>query len=464
MLGATAIPTLAIKTLGCKLNQYESEQIREQLEGVGYRTVGCDDGADVFVINSCTVTGKTDRDARRLARRAKRLNPRSFVVMTGCYAQRSAGDLADIPEIDLVVGHDGKQHIATLVPVPRTLTAEHRGNRPDSARMIGEFSGHTRCFVKVQEGCNASCTYCVIPQARGRSRSVPPADVVAQAQRLGRNGHPELVLVGTHLGRYGHDLGQGPVLSDLVMSLCGLPDVQRVRLSSIEPCEVTIPLLAMVAAGGQALSQGHPPDLGKVCRHLHIPLQSGCDSVLERMNRPYSSSFYSDLITRAARQQPLTCIGTDVIVGFPGETAAEFEATVALVERLPLTYVHVFTYSPRPGTPAAEMPDQVQPETKHQRSEVLRRLSERKRQAFAQSTVGSRLEVVLQQRVGPGKLRGVTDNYLELTVGGPAELPRHVVLCEVTGVRDGQLVGEMTEHPSVHLPIAPSSPGGQPCR
>jgi threonylcarbamoyladenosine tRNA methylthiotransferase MtaB len=458
------VPTLAIKTLGCKLNQYESEQIREQLEGVGYRTVGCDDGADVFVINSCTVTGKTDRDARRLARRAKRLNPQSFVVMTGCYAQRSADDLAGLPEIDLVVGHEGKQQLAALVARHGTVTAEHRGERPSPARIIDEFSGHTRCFVKAQEGCDASCTYCVIPQARGPSRSVPPADVVAQAQRLGRNGHPELVLVGTHLGKYGHDLGQGLGLSDLVRSLCGLPEVQRVRLSSIEPCEVTMPLLAMVAAGGQALSQGHPPGFGKVCRHLHIPLQSGCDSVLERMNRPYSASFYSGLVTRAARQQPLTCIGTDVIVGFPGETDAEFETTVALVEQLPLAYVHVFTYSPRPGTPAADMPYQVKPETKHQRSEVLRRLSVRKRQAFAQTMLGSQLEVVLQQRVGPGKLRGVTDNYLEFTVGGPAEPPRHLVLCEVTGARDGQLLGDLTEHLASICPSRPrpqvASPAG----
>jgi threonylcarbamoyladenosine tRNA methylthiotransferase MtaB len=438
------MPTAAIITLGCKLNQYESEQMRQQLEQLGYVLVDFDDFADLYIINSCTVTGRTDRDTRRLARRARRHNPAAFILLTGCYAQVAAEALTvALPEVNLILGHEAKTRLAELVPQPQAPTTPLPHESPADF-LLDEFVGHTRCFVKVQEGCNARCTYCLIPDARGPSRSVPMAEVLEQAQRLGQAGHPELVLIGTHLGQYGRDLPAAPDLAGLISRLCHLPEVRRLRLSSIEPCEITPELEEWVAVGGQALRR--PGDYqGKLCRHLHIPLQSGSDTVLQRMNRPYDSAFYASLVTRLHDRQPLTGLGADVIVGFPGETEDEFQQTVDLLTGLPLAYLHVFTYSPRTGTPAAAMPGQLDHEVKIARNHVLRALSEAKRAAFARSVVGQTLEVVLQSESAPGWLTGVADNYLTVRVAAPAEARGQLVACEITGAEGEQVEGRLTK-------------------
>jgi threonylcarbamoyladenosine tRNA methylthiotransferase MtaB len=452
------MPTAAIKTLGCKLNQYESEQMREQLQRLGYTVADFDSSADLYVINSCTVTHHADRDTRRLARRVKRLNPSAFVVVTGCYAQVAQGELAAIPEIDLVCGMADKLRIGELV---RGLSPQGTdpasvspmgsvpcGDRPRESHLIGEFAEHTRCFVKVQEGCNARCAYCIIPEARGPSRSVPTEEVLAQARQLACAGHPEIVLVGTHLGQFGHDLGEDVDLAELIVRLAAIPKVQRLRLSSIEPCEVTKRLAAFLPGAGRALelfptvTADQLPSV-KLCRYLHIPLQSGCDAVLKRMNRPYDAQFYTDLIHRLHALQPAAGLGADVIVGFPGETAEEFEQTRRYLESLPFSYLHVFTYSRRRGTPAADMPDQVPHEVALARNHVLRELSERKRETFARSMMGMRLEVVLQTSEGNGWLRGVTDNYLQLRVQAPAVMLQRLVACEVEAVEGALLVGRL---------------------
>lgn len=433
-----AMPTAAIKTLGCKLNQYESEQMREQLLRLGYCMVDFESSADLYLINSCTVTSNSDRDTRRLARHARKLNPSSFVVVTGCYAEVAAAELRAIPEIDLVCGMADKLRLAELVPHPETPahTPAHNPN------LIAEFAGHTRCFVKVQEGCNARCSYCIIPEARGPSRSVPVAEVLEQGRRLGQAAHPELVLIGTHLGQYGNDLTEEIDLAELIVRLAALPEIQRLRLSSIEPCEVTGKLIELVTGGGRTRT-GAPEPAAKLCRYLHIPLQSGSDSVLRRMNRPYDSALYHNLLSRIHAAQPLTGLGADVIVGFPGETAEEFEQTRALMEALPLSYLHVFTYSPRKGTPAAEMPDQVLHEVKMRRNHLLRGVSETKREAFAASMVGQILETVLQTEEDNGWLRGVTDNYLQLRVQADRTMLGRLVACQVTGQEGAVLVGQL---------------------
>ncbi|MBU0609804.1 MAG: tRNA (N(6)-L-threonylcarbamoyladenosine(37)-C(2))-methylthiotransferase MtaB, partial [Armatimonadetes bacterium] len=361
------MPTAALKTLGCKLNQYESEQMREQLQHLGYAIVDFDTPADLVLINSCTVTHHADRDTRRLARRAKKTNAHAFVVVTGCYAEVSPEELRAIPEIDLVCRMTDKLRIGELVrglspavsgadPTSDTRgmgsAPDTAGDRPRAPHLISQFAEHTRCFVKVQEGCNARCSYCIIPQARGPSRSVPPEEVLEQARRLVLAGHPEIVLIGTHLGQFGLDLPQADGLVALVRCLAAIPELQRLRLSSIEPREVSEDLIALMAQDG---GQREP----KLCRYLHIPLQSGCDSVLTRMNRPYDTAFYADLIGRTHAAQPAAGLGADVIVGFPGESEEEFEQTRQFVEGLPLSYLHVFTYSRRKGTPAADMPGQV---------------------------------------------------------------------------------------------------------
>lgn len=437
------MPTAAIKTLGCKLNQYESQQMREQLLRLGYTIVDADCPADLYIVNSCTVTHHADSDTRRLARRAKRLNPDAFVVVTGCYPQVAREELTAIPEIDLVCDQKEKARLADLLPgtlrhVDPSATASPHDH------LVHEFAEFTRCFIKVQEGCNARCSYCIIPDARGPSRSVALSEVIEQARELAQAGHPELVLIGTHLGQYGRDLEDDIDLAGLLLQLFLLPEVQRLRLSSIEPCEITGDLISLIADGGHALEcGGASPSCAahKLCRYLHIPLQSGSDTVLQRMRRPYAASFYADLIDRVHDAQPATGLGTDVIVGFPGETDEEFEQTRELLTSLPLSYLHVFTYSPRRGTPAAEMPGQVPYQVALERNHVLRELSERKRDSFARQMVGQTLETVLQTDEGNGWLRGVTDNYLQLRVQAPDTMLGSIVACSVTDADAGTLIG-----------------------
>ena len=447
----TPSPRAAITTLGCKLNQYESEQIREQLARLGYDIVAFGDVADVYVVNSCTVTGRTDRDCRRLARKAKRQNPAATVVMAGCYAEVSREELREIPEIDLVLGNEDKVRLLELLPQAAALAAALQAvglptaacdlPRYSAGAMVTEFARHTRAFVKVQEGCDAACTYCVIPKARGASRSVPLADVLEQCRRLAA-GHPEVVLIGTHLGRYGQDLPEARDLAGLCRRLCAEPSVRRLRLSSIEPREITPELIALTSAGGRALSGA-----GKLCRHLHIPLQSGCDTVLRRMSRPYGTGFYADLIRAIHAAESGICIGADVMVGFPGESEDEFEQTRALIAGLPLAYLHVFTYSRRPGTPAAEMPDQVDYETKIARNHILRDLSQAKRAAFAKEHVGRELEVVVETRnaaTPAGHMTGVSDNYLQVQFPGDENLVGELVTVAITASTEDGVWGALT--------------------
>lgn len=433
------MPTAVIKTLGCKLNQYESEQIREQLERLGYTIADADSAADVYIINSCTVTHQADRDTRRLARHYKRLSPASRVVVTGCYAEVAATELQAIAEIDLVCG------MADKLRIPKLLTQivdGGVGGGGSECGLVHGFADRTRSLVKVQEGCSARCSYCIIPDARGPSRSVPLAEVIEQTRHLVDARHPEIVLIGTHLGHFGRDLDPPLNLDRLVLYLLSMPGLQRLRLSSIEPREVTPELIRLVQTGGAALQASCAGEGAKLCRYLHIPLQSGCDATLRRMNRPYDSSFYAELIRNIKHVQPGAGLGADVIVGFPGETDDEFEQTRQLLESLPLSYLHVFTYSPRRDTPAAKLSGRVPHDIALQRNHVLRDMSARKSQAFAQHMCGQTIEVVLQNRADEW-LTGVTDNYLQLRLQGSDELLHQLVACEVTDVQGTVLIGRL---------------------
>jgi threonylcarbamoyladenosine tRNA methylthiotransferase MtaB len=444
-----AQPRAALHSVGCKLNQFETELLRQALEDRGYRIVALEEPADVYILNSCTVTSRTDRECRRLARGAKARNPHAYVVMTGCYAEVSRDDLADRGLADLLVGNRDKSALPDLIDAAlgRASLACTSGHLPplpqgegelgDSTRqrpylpplpqgegaggeapLLREFRGHTRAFVKVQEGCAGGCSYCIIARARGPESSVPSAQVVEQVRLLARR-HPEIVLIGTHLGRYGRDLTGEVDLADLVELLCDLPELGRLRLSSLEPLEVTPALQDLVVAGGLSLASLNRPGHGKVCRHLHLPLQSGADSVLRRMGRPYRAEAYAALVTDLRRRQPGLALGADVMVGFPGETEAEFEETRRLLEALPLAYLHVFTFSPRPGTPAAEMPGQVPGQVKKERNHLLRALSDRKRAEFAAGQVGATLEVV-SEAGQEGESYGLSDNYLRVALPSDA--------------------------------------------
>ena len=424
-------PSVALTTLGCKLNQYDTEALREQFVRAGFRCVAFTELADVYVVNSCTVTSKSDRDSRRLARQAKRRNPGAFVVMTGCYAQVSRQACSAIAEVDLVAGNAEKGDLLALLPKRLRGGDAAEVARQDGFREqpVARFAEHTRAFLKVQDGCDARCAYCIVPLARGPSRSRPPAEVLAQARRFVEAGHRELILVGVHLGMYGRDLDEPVGLVDIVRRLIELPGLARVRLSSIEPREVTDELIALVA------------ESPKLCRHFHIPLQSGDDEILARMRRPYDRGFFRDLAERIAAI-PDVGFGADVMVGFPGETDGRFENTLRFVGGLPVTYLHVFSFSARPGTPAATMPEQVAPEAKRERAHILRALSAEKSQAFRERLIGTTAEVLVESdRTADGVLTGLTDNYVRVEVAGGAEAGE-VVRLRVLAESEGRVVGE----------------------
>lgn len=433
-------PRAALHSVGCKLNQYEAEVLRQALEDRGYLIVDFEAVADVYLLNSCTVTSRTDRECRRLARGARLRNPRALVVLTGCYAEVSYPELARLHLADLLVGNRDKAKLPDLIDAALGRVPSPSDPCIADFPRLREFRGHTRAFVKVQEGCAGGCTYCLIARARGPERSVPAATVVEQVRELARR-HPEVVLVGTHLGRYGRDRAGKTDLAGLVEQLCALPELGRVRLSSLEPLEVTPPLADLVVSGGRALAGATGTGLGKVCRHLHLPLQSGADPVLQRMGRPYRAADYAGLVHALTQREPGLALGADVIVGFPRETQAEFEETRRLVEELPLAYLHVFTFSPRPGTPAAEMTGQVPGPVKKERIHLLRDLSERKRAAFAATQVGKRLEVV-RESGEDGQVYGLSDNYLQVELPAQAAPGGGISAVRIVGSDGARLRGE----------------------
>ncbi|MHB0981065.1 MAG: tRNA (N(6)-L-threonylcarbamoyladenosine(37)-C(2))-methylthiotransferase MtaB [Thermoleophilia bacterium] len=413
--------TVAFRTLGCKLNQCETAQMEESLSRHGMRSVAWSGRADVRVLNTCTVTGKTDRACRNEIGRVSRADPGSRLIVTGCYAQVAADRIAAIPGVDLVLGNLDKGELAThiadlLEPDPDTARATgaspvavtpYSAGTAFSDDFVTHFSGYTRAFLKVQNGCDAGCTYCVIPIARGPSRSMPLERVVEQVRLLADRGYREVVLTGIHLGMWGRDAAEG-TLPDLLRSLVERTDMPRFRLSSIEPLEVDDRVLEVMSATG-----------GRFAEHFHLPLQSGSNSVLRRMNRPYDAAGYAERVDAVRRVFPEAAIGADVIVGFPGETDAEFEETVALVKRLPVTYLHVFPYSDRPGTAASSAPSKVTPQVAAGRSARLRHLGQAKDAAFQEAFAGRELDaLILKQRSDEGLLVSLTGNYLEVLVEG----------------------------------------------
>ncbi len=426
-------PTVGLMTVGCKLNQYETEGLAELLESHGCRIVPFDSPADAYVVNTCTVTGRSDYRCRQMLRRAARRSPGALVAAVGCYAQRDADALAAMPEVALVVGNNDKPRIVELL-----LEALERGwdpNRPAvsvgpigastfHALDIERFRGYTRAFLKIQDGCDSHCAYCAVPDARGPSRSRPYEDVLTQARRLADAGYRELVLTGVHIGAYAPD--DGMRLANLLDGLTNVTGVERVRLGSIEPVQLTAELANVIV------------DNPAVCRHLHVPLQSGSDNVLARMGRGYSAAEYAASVERVAGRIERLGLGADVMVGFPGETETDFAATVELIEQLPFSYLHVFSFSPRAGTAAADMPDEVDGLEKKRRSELLRALGQRKSLAFRNSLAGEELEVlVLDRAVDDGRLNGLASEYVSTTFEGPVSLGNRFVSVRVTAV-EGQ--------------------------
>jgi threonylcarbamoyladenosine tRNA methylthiotransferase MtaB len=415
--------TVAFTTLGCRLNQADTDAMRAALEARGYRTVPVEAGADVVVVNTCTVTARAELSDRRAIRRAARLSPRSRVVVTGCWAQTSPGEVAALDGVDLVVGNADKARLPDLLADlgrPRVEVSPLAGARIEAPAP----SARARAFVKVQDGCQHRCAFCVVPLARGASRSLPPAEVEAHVRRLLAAGHVEVVLTGVDLGHYGVDLRPRTTLAALLGRLTALDGLHWLRLSSLLPAYVTDELFEIVTTSPV------------MAPHLHLPLQSGSERVLRAMRRPYTVARYRALVERLAAAVPGLGLGADVIVGFPGESETDFEATRALVEALPFSYLHVFPYSPRRGTEAVGMAGRLPAAVVAERARRLREAAAAKNLRFRQGMRG-RLEdvLVLEARDrARGHLVGLTGNYMEVAFAGPDRLRRRLARVHVTEV------------------------------
>ena len=431
---------VAFWTLGCRLNQYDTEGMKTTMAGLyDIEVVDWNLPAQLYVLNSCTVTTKADQECRRLARRVKRRHPLAKVVVVGCYAQTQPEALTCIDEIDGVVGNTAKDDVQMWLPqvlgdeVPTLKVEDFAADPVFDSPLIDEFTGRSRAFVKIQDGCNLRCTYCLIWQARGPGRSRSVEDVLAQLRILVDLGYPETILAGIHLGGYGRDLQPRTELTSL-LSRClrEFPEL-RIRLSSIHPNEVTSDLLDLFDR------------YERLRPHLHISLQSGSSSVLRRMKRPYRSERAWEALRTAAAVSPGFGIGADLIVGFPGETDAEFEDTRRMVAELPFSYLHVFRFSPRPGTPAADMPDPVHPETISRRSAILRTLADHKQADFCREQVGAVREAVVEAESGlAGWRQATTDNYLTAMVPDDVDAGT-LVRIHLDNYRDGRLFGSIVE-------------------
>ena len=433
--------TVALATLGCRLNQVESQEIGALLEGRGFRVVEPGADAQVYVINTCTVTGRADFSDRQLIRRIARENPEAYLVVTGCYAQTDPEAAAAIAGVDLVVGNQEKYRLPELLGSltkrarPAVAVGDIGAAREVPIAPFARMAGRSRAFVKIQDGCQHRCAFCIVPAARGRSRSREPKVVLDQVRTLAAAGHLDVTLTGVDIGHYGWDLYPRTTLAALLRELAKVEGLRWLRLSSVLPSYFTPELVDAVTT------------LPMMAPHLHLPLQSGSDRVLRLMRRPYHTGMYRALVDRLAAAIPGLGLGADVIVGHPGETAEDFDATMRFVEALPFSSLHVFSYSDRKGTEAARRPDHVAGPVIRERSRRLRRLGAEKSLAFRRGLVGRRREaVVLDARDRrTGLLAGLTDNYVEVLFDGPDTLGRRVVPLTITEAHADRTHGQLEE-------------------
>ncbi|MFQ5709690.1 MAG: tRNA (N(6)-L-threonylcarbamoyladenosine(37)-C(2))-methylthiotransferase MtaB [bacterium] len=416
-------------TLGCRLNQAETALIINTFKQKGYWVVDYGEPTDVCVINTCTVTEQADAKCRQLVRQVLKRSPEAFVAVVGCYAQMGAEALKAIEGVDLVVGTEEKMQVAEFIDVPQKLPEpvvrkRKIGKTPFTISAVGNYENATRANLKVQDGCDFMCTFCVIPFARGRARSRAFWDIQREALELVQLGHKELVLSGVNIGTYEH---QGRTLLDLVKMLEGIDGLERIRISSIEPTTVPTALVE------------HMADSEKLCNHLHIPIQSGDDSVLQKMRRLYSVSEYVQFLETVLKRIPDVCLGTDVLVGFPGEGEREFENTKRLLQELPFAYFHVFPFSERQGTSAVKLKNKVHTNTKKERSRTLRALSVQKRKAFYEKQIGREVCLLIEERNDQGLLQGFTDNYVKVGLDTQLDLGNQMVNAAIESVEQGPL-------------------------
>jgi threonylcarbamoyladenosine tRNA methylthiotransferase MtaB len=403
-----------ITTLGCKVNQYESEAIARDLQNAKWAPAPKHEQADLCIINTCTVTQKASMQSRQAVHRAIRTNPGARIVVTGCYAQTHSAEIEKISGVNYIIGHGEKHHLAGHILMQPARAASRpisictdisRENRfkPASGVVYGLRS---RPFLKIQDGCDSFCTYCIVPFARGPSRSMNPADVLENMRQLSQAGYHEVVLTGVHVGNYGLDLSPKTDLLDLLHRIHESNPIHRVRLSSIEPLELTDDIIRRMA------------ESPNFCRHFHVPLQSGDDRILKQMQRPYSAGFFRERVIKIQELLPDAAVGVDILIGFPGETEAAFENTYKIIEELPVAYLHVFPFSSRPGTPASKFSGRVPSKIIKKRSERMRNLGVEKKKRFFKRFLGQRLEVLVEEKrdTKTGWIKTLSSNYIPVLI------------------------------------------------
>jgi len=430
--------TVALETLGCKVNQYETSYFLEVLKQAGYRPVPFQERADIYIIHSCAVTAKAGFQTRQLLRRARRANPDAMVVAAGCYAQLEGNRIADEGLATHILGNPGKFNLLEWLNRPgsfeRPCLALDRVPRSCSEFEVLPISrmhtGRTRAMLKIQDGCDSFCSYCVVPHVRGRSRSLSANLVHAQMQELIGAGYQEIVLTGIHLGKWGKDLDQPLSLSHLLEQMNSNHHPARLRLSSLDPEECDSGLLSMISSAAW------------ICRHFHIPLQSGDPEILARMRRPYNPQYYAELVAQIHADFPDAAIGADVLTGFPGESEKQFENTLNFIDALPLSYLHVFPFSPRPGATAAGFPGRIQGRELKRRASVLQALGRRKKRAFREKFVGKHMEVLIETEIQPGLWDGLSNNYIRVVFPtSEGSFPGKLAWVKATGFRGENLEG-----------------------
>jgi threonylcarbamoyladenosine tRNA methylthiotransferase MtaB len=426
---------IALHTLGCKLNYAESSMLGKQFADRGFEVVDFDEPADVYVINTCSVTERADRECRQIIRRALRRAGNPFVIVTGCYAQLEPEEVASIEGVDVVLGAKEKFQLFDYIGsfekklYPNVFVSDIEGVDNFGIAYSTSATDRTRAFLKVQDGCDYNCSFCTIPLARGASRSQSVEACVAQARTLVQQGYKEIVLTGVNVGDYGKKNGTN--LLALLQELIRIDGLERLRISSIEPNLLSDEILELVASEK------------KLCKHFHIPLQSGSDEILRLMRRRYTTKHYRELISRIRHRIPECGIGVDVIVGFPGETDKHFDDTHVFLAELPVSYLHVFTYSERPNTPAAAFAHPVEPKVRFKRNKELRLLSRRKKLAFYRSMLGRRVDVLMEGEVEDGMRFGFTDNYIRVALPADETSENEIVEAELTDVVGERCVGRV---------------------
>ncbi|MBB6217933.1 threonylcarbamoyladenosine tRNA methylthiotransferase MtaB [Anaerosolibacter carboniphilus] len=432
--------TVAFYTLGCKVNQYETEAMGELFQKSGYEIVDSESRSDVYVINTCTVTNLGDRKSRQFIRRSKKINPEAIIAVVGCYAQTSPDEVLSIEGVNIILGTNDRNKIVEYV---ENIQADHEKINAVEDIMqikefeemtIGEIKGKTRAFLKIQEGCNQYCTYCIIPYARGPIRSRKLEDIIKEVERLAENQFKEVVLTGIHVASYGKDLKDTSLL-DVIRGAHKIDGIERIRLSSIEPTVATEDFI-------QEISK-----LKKVCPHFHLSLQSGCNETLKRMNRKYTAEEYKEIVERLRRYMPDLSITTDVMVGFPGETDEEFDSTYNFVKEIGFSQIHVFKYSPRKGTPAAKYKNQVPSEIKNKRSEKLLQLAQESAIKYNERFIGRTKSVLFETSSDSldGYFEGLTDNYIRVFCKAHEQVEGRLINVSLDELHGESMIGHLKD-------------------